>query len=332
MYDWLTLKRDVKTEEYDRISEYLSTRPHIVKWTPATGEIEWSQPVRESIRSDSHQVTIHVTHNTITISGSPARSMGYDCNVFGSSDLQECINSHLTTANAVLPFKLGRPEDFRITRLDITENYDMGGKAEVRQSLAYLRQFDGGRYRVQSKSETVYWGSGSSLRSGKAYAKGDHLRYENRKGALHSDQRIQLADRLLRLELKLGNKWFSRKRQEEVNILEYDYQAEFNDYFSKLIGTLEVKEMNLKEKLVEVSPTEGQALAAYRTWALIQSIGHMEARESMPKATWYRHAKMLRDAGIGWGDMAAGKVLPFKTRQLVLDKPVTSWDELQKAS
>lgn len=333
MLDWLTLKREVQPNEYEAIAEYLSEKPQIMKWTPSTGAIEWAQPVRESIRSDSHQVQIYVTYNTITISGSPCNSLGLSDNVFGTSNIREAISAHLAVATAILPFEVGQSSQYRITRVDVTHNFDMGGSSEVRQALAYLRSFDGGRYRVNTSAETVYWSQGSSLRSGKAYHKGSHIRYTNKRGTTDIDsERVNLSDRLLRLELKLGHAWFSRKRKENINSLDINYDEEFNNYFSQIIGNVEVKEMNLREKVINVSLSSGQGLSAYRTWALIKAVGHHEARDSMPASTWYRHTKLLKDAGLGWGDFATGQVVPLRKRTLILENSVTSWNHLRSLS
>jgi hypothetical protein len=220
---------------------------------------------------------------------------------------------------------------WRITRVDVTQNYSFGSAAEVRQALAYLRQFDGGRYKLDTRrGETVYWSPGSQLRSGKAYHKGPHLVYQRRKGqAQVSDDEIAMADRLLRLELQLSGGWWGRRRRAGEKQWSVDLSAEFAGYWGGLIGSVEVTNMNELELLEGVSPSKGQALAAYRTWGLVKMLGHREASASMPQSTWYRHKKILFDAGLGWGDLATGTVVPFRRTALVLDRPVTSWAEVR---
>ena len=88
--------------------------------------------------------------------------------------------------------------------------------------------------------------------------------------------------------------------------------------------------MNDLDRIKQVAPTEGQALAAHRTWCVIRSIGHQAARESMPKATWFRHKRILADAGFSWADLAAGKVVEFRRRTLVLERPITCWDDIRE--
>ena len=330
MIDWLTLRCEIPPELHDAVREYRSQRPELMKWTPATGVIEYATPCHENIRSDSHQITVKVG-GCFTVQGSPARSMGHAHNVFGSDDLVECARAHLLAAQKALPFELPPLNRWHITRVDVTHNYDLGGLTEVKQALAYLRQTDAGRYKVRTAAESVYWSPGSSMRSGKAYAKGPHLRYQARKEqAAPTERELRLADRLLRLELKLGNEFWRRRREEGISDYDADLQGEFARYFSGLIGAVEVTEMNDLDRIRQVAPTEGQALAAHRTWCVIRSIGHQAARESMPHNTWYRHKRILMAAGFSWADLAAGKVVEFRRRALVLERPITSWDEIKE--
>jgi II/X family phage/plasmid replication protein len=331
MIDYLTISRDLKPDEYETIRIYLEDKPQIMKYTPSTGIIDWQFPVREKIRSDSNEVILHVTHNKITLSGSPAISKGNTTNVFGTDNISESIISHVQAAQPLIPFPIGHPDDFNIMRLDITYNYDMGCASNVRQALAYLRLADSGRFRVRTQSETVYWNQSSNLRSGKAYHKGEHLRYLQRKrGDTIGEKRVLLADRLLRLELKLGSAWFRRQRKANVDIMNYDYREEHNKYFEQFIGDIEVNDMNLHERICNVAPTEGQGLSAYRTWSLIKVVGAESARLSMPKSTWYRHTHILKEAGLTTSDFTSGNIIPFRKRVIELSEPVQSWEELEK--
>src|SRR3569832_626733 len=121
------------------------------------------------------------------------------------------------------------------------------------------------------------------MRSGKAYAKGPHIRYQARKEqAAPTERELRLADRLLRLELKLGNEFWRRRREEGISDYDADLQGEFARYFSGLIGAVEVTEMNDLDRIMEVAATEGQAVAAHRSKREIRRIGHLAARDSMP--------------------------------------------------
>jgi II/X family phage/plasmid replication protein len=343
--DWLTLILDVPEHLQERCSRHAAQSWQICKVCPATGEVEWTTACHESVRSDTHQVQIQVTSARIKISGSPARSMGLENNVFGSDNLRQCARAHVRAAQIQLPdIPLPKPNAWKITRCDVTRNYDFGSAAEVRQALGYLRQFDGGRYKVNTKrGETVYWSPGSNLRSAKAYHKGPHLEMQVKKGqASATDRQIDWAQRLLRLEEQLSSQWWRRRRALGENQWSVDVFEEFENYFGGLIGKVEVVEMGELEAIRKVERknkdgemaliTENQALAAYRTWQVIRMVGHREAEASMPKSTWYRHKSILNDSGLQWGDFAVGQVVPFRRRCLVLDEPVTSWEELARVA
>lgn len=334
MIDWLTLVLDTPVELVPAVRAWAHERPHLMRYTPATGDVEWDVPAREVVRSDSHQVTLSATPSGIVVSGSPARAMGQASNVFGSCDVVECSRAHIALVGKLTGWALPDYQAWRCTRIDVTYNYDLGNLRTVRQALAILRQADGGRYKVRATAETVYWSPGARTRGGKAYAKGPHLRYQVKRGqAQATEEELELADRLLRLELRLGGEWFRRARQVAGPAWwVYDYQREHEAYFREQIGSVEVSEMTVQDRVIEAAPTEGQGLAAYRTWCLIKAVGHQNARESMPRSTWYRHLRILREAGLTWADLAAGEVLPFRRRVIELREPVLSWDELRMAS
>jgi len=94
---------------------------------------------------------------------------------------------------------------------------------------------------------------------------------------------------------------------------------------------------NILEKLKDVTDektgkkiSEGQALAAYRTWGLIKMVGQEEAKLSMPVRTWHRHKGLLFAAGLSWADFSAGNVVPFRRKTILIGEPVESWDDIRK--
>jgi len=85
---------------------------------------------------------------------------------------------------------------------------------------------------------------------------------------------------------------------------------------------------SLLKRLETVAPTAGQALAAFRTAGLVAQIGVETAAASMPVATWYRHRRLLLDAGLSLADLRAGHVVPLRAQRLILGAPVRSFSEL----
>jgi II/X family phage/plasmid replication protein len=230
--------------------------------------------------------------------------------------------------------------NWQCRRLDITANYDMGSSAQVKQALRLLLGTDAPRRRTNSDSkggDTVYWNPSSDLQAGKAYHKGAHLRMMNRRGhLLVDDETLDLADNLLRLELKLGSRWFRRYEDKDDwhTLTTYELTEIHHKFFNALIGSgVEVADMGtLLKELEKVCPTKGRALAAHRTWALIKTIGYTQTKNSMSSTTWYKHCEYLRLAGLSNADLSAGVVIPFRRQQLVLREPVLRWTEIRFAA
>lgn len=330
MLDWLTLRLSLNHFDSETRDELRSKSARICRIEP-DGEISWTIPARERLRSDTHSLTVRVGGD-IELSGSPAR-LGRPNNVFGSGDILDCFQSMAAWAGEFMGLDLPLdPTLWTCSRVDVTHNYDLGSPENVRQALNYLRHAEGGRYQVKTQSESVYWSPRSRLRAGKAYHKGPHVRYQvaKRQAELTSWQ-LEVCDRLLRLELKLGGQfWRERAYKPWYEFTEEEFNLVHEEYFGQFIGEVEVKEAdNILERLEEVSLTKGQAQAAYRTWALIRELGLETTRSIMPQSTWYRHKKLLNLVGLSWADFQARNIVPFRRKTIVLGEPVRSWDELK---
>ena len=329
MIDWLTLKLPITALDGKARSVLEGQNGRLIKLSKE-GEIEWQTPAREVVRSDSHQIAVLVA-SFVELSGSPARVTGGN-NVFGCGDMRTCADAMMTFVEAQLGASLPHdPALWSVTRIDVTHNYDLGSAAEVRQALAYLRHSEGGRFQVRTSSESVYFNAGSRHRSGKAYHKGAHARYQQKKGqALFNPLELDLADRLLRLELSLRSKWWHECVTPWYDFTETQLDRLHADYFSNFIKEVEVVEMDrLLESLEKVASSKGQALAAYRTWSLVKAIGMREAEASMPRRTWYRHRQILFEAGLRFADLQRSNVVPLRRKPILLGEPVRSWAELE---
>ena len=343
MIDWLTLRTPVGALG-PALAERVSACVGRVMCVDADGVLRWQRGYLDldALRSDSVGLYWQV-HGSVTgepllvIGGSPA-SVEYGINVFGSSDVRHCAGVLIRAASVSLGGVLPGLERWDCRRLDVTENYALRSASQVRQALRLLLAADASRARPRSMGgDTVGWNVGSDLQSGKAYAKGPQLCFLAKRG-LAADvlpwQR-ELAASLLRLELKLGSRWWRRREANSGawwELSEAELSALHIGYFGRFIGSMEVVDMGcLLRELQRVAPTEGQALAAHRTWALVRAVGRDNARGSMPRATWFRHVRHLRAAGLSDADLCAGTVVPFRRSVIQLDAPVRSWGELRAA-
>ena len=139
MIDWVTLRADWTAwpEPLRSAVEQARNKQGLALFIDADGEVEWRAYRRQQIRSDSHRVVCYIGSD-FELTGSPARSMGLSHNVWGSDDLAACVEAHIAAGSKGLGLELPR-YGWRCTRIDVTYNYDLGGAAECRQALAYLR-------------------------------------------------------------------------------------------------------------------------------------------------------------------------------------------------
>lgn len=339
MIDWLSLRLPLLTpdgsfviprEEIDRLTDKLGR----ILCISAGGEIQWETIKWESVRSDSHQLVVRVTDH-ICIQGSPARC-GQNDNVFGSDDILDCFRRMLGFAGQWLGLDLsGSPQDWQCTRVDVTQNYDLQEPSKVRQALLWLKQAEGGHYQTQTTSETIYWNQRSRLRSGKAYHKGPHMRRQVKRGEAElSPNRLDLSDRLLRCELKLGGQyWRERAIKKWHEYTPNDLNQIHHEYFKPLLGNMRVKDMNEKtlyEEVLKAASSKGRGQGAWKTYLMIKSDGMRQARDKTSKGSWYNHLKILHSAGFSLAQLQSPTVVPLvRHRVIELGNPVRSWEELE---
>ena len=343
LIDWLSLRLDSSScpdwGGWLRLREW---GDRILRYCPRTGETRWEVTAWDSIRSDSHQLAIKAGAGGLWVQGSPARVMGSGDTVFGAGlegrDIVACARAMIAFVERLL--HISPIPHFRLwslTRLDVTQNYDLGSAASVRVALAELRNVEGGRYRVsQQAGDTVYYSHLSRHRAGKAYAKGPHLvhllKQSTYTGCRYSESDLELAHRLLRLELRLGSKWFHQLPIAWYLLIWDNLKEQHDDYFMRMFGVEGITgvDMGFVDQFIKVAKTPAQGRGAARSWALVQAMGWQAARDMMPKSTWYLHQKIWKAAGLGDADISAGRVVSLR-RPLIMH-PVSSWDELRRAA
>lgn len=333
MIDWLTLSIPTTSIPAETLASLSEGQDRLIR-VGGDGLIRWEKPCHVDRRSDSHRLTISLG-SYLTIMGTPARIFSrFNDNVFGPDDIQQCALAMINTVSNEYG-QVPHPKHWRLTRLDYTYNYFLGSPDNVRQALEALRCTEGGRYQVRTDAETIYWSPKSAFRSGKAYAKGPHVVYQQKRSisALPTEH-VQATNSLLRLELSLRRHYWSR--QAKKRWYEYtpdDFKQAHNDYFSKLIGNLTVSiqsdlQKHIRQTAVDNGYTKTQGTAAYSTWLLIKEMGHAHVRQTMARSTYYRHKKILLAAGLSYTDFSNQKVVPIRSETITLGDPVNSWNEL----
>lgn len=341
LIDWVTARVPLDRLSPVALDAARTLGDRIIRFCPKTGQQRFEIAAWDSIRSDSHQVIARAGCD-LWMQGSPARVMGDGCTVFGSGssaalDLFGCVDRMRAFLAGHLGVELPETTEWIVSRVDITENLCLADLTQVKEALTVLRGTEGGRYKVSSQSgDSVYWGSKSRLRKGKAYAKGPHLRVllknKSYSGRRYSKEEIAAADRLIRLELTLGREWFARNGNPQA-IAPARLQHEWESYFGRMLGEAEVSDMarDIEERIKSVAASPGEAIAAYRCWLIIKERGWTQAKEMHTHNTWYRHLRVIRRAGLGDSDISLGQVVPFRRVQL-RSSVVRSWPELLNAA
>jgi II/X family phage/plasmid replication protein len=343
MIDWLTLRLPITAHFRDGMLDQLAYFLSTFTVHNSDGEEVRKKLVFDvdKLRSDSQGIYWSITHDGkqrfLTIGASPAH-LEHGHNVFGSGDIRHCAEVLILAASRMLGLFLPPPIAWHCTRIDYTFNYALRDHHQVKQALRELRKGDGIRQKAAvPKGDSVYWGQGSDLISGKAYDKGAQMIYLSKRNKLQATpEQISLASRLLRLELSLKARWFRRHYSEAGDFLQITQDQltqSHSKFFGQFIGDIEVATMDkLLTRLEFIAPSRGHALAAYSTWLRIREMGFEMAKASMPDSTFRRHKKYLLEAGLSQADLLGNNIIPIRRDVIRLAAPVLSWDDLRHAA
>lgn len=334
LIDWLTLSLSTNHIPISVIDHLVGLCPKNQRIS-ADGEIEYWSTAWMSQRSDYNSIAWHISHNQLIICGSPA-SLSSSNNVFGTSNIHDAFNIMLTFFKDELNVDIdSRIINWSCSRIDITRNADLTNQTNVQTALECLKHSNTRGNNVERRNTTVYWNKSSSLRSAKAYNKYEHaLQAIRKKQQTYTHGQLEKCKRLLRLELKLGRKWFYDKRQKDKNFHFSTLNDKVllnlhQDFFDPLIGSTEINTMSqLYEKLVNICNTESQARICYTFYKAIQLDGIMEIKRTYPKSTYYRNIKILKSAGLSVGDIQSGKILEFRRKTIKINDFPISWKKI----
>lgn len=320
-------------------------------------EMLWEQNryAFDSARSDSCRVFYTVrwigTESWLYVGGSPA-TLSQGNNVFGSMDIAEGAQWVILALQHEIKAVLPPHHLWECTRLDVTGNYVLPDAAAVKVALKQLSVCDGARRRASNVArggDTVMWSATSDLLAGKAYHKGPHLSHLLRTapGKYEIEPwQCSAADRLLRLEMRIGSRWFRRLRDgkhgEELKgktwmeLTPEILASVYCGFFEPLVGGQEVTGMERVEleKRIQAGSgvTAGQARSALGTYRAIKDEGYEAVKASMSLRTFRRHCAVLKAGGIAEADLVKGNVFQFKPVKIILAQPVASWEELRAAA
>ena len=358
LLDWITLRlpvRQLPPVLQERLYENMDTvacmtcdkngMPTEIKW-------ESKRLNFDALRSDAEGLyftSCYVGNVAYFYIGASPASLQYETNVFGSLDMLSGADALIARACKAFSSLLPRAEEWELCRLDVTGNYALPDFAMVKTCLRTLLQTDSARRKATSAKnggDTVLWSPTSDLIAGKAYHKGPHLRYLREKKQIElDDEHLALADRLVRLELRIGSRFWrlmrTRLKHKFYGRKWWELTAEeltgiHREFFGPIVEGVEVRDMGRVDLIELIAAangiSQGRAKAAYGTYRAIKDSGLDEVKAGMSEATFYRHKKYLKEAGISDADLMAGNVIQFRPVRIVLAHPVACWDDVRRAA
>lgn len=331
--DWLSVSQDYPEGGLPLVNAgvvWATDEDGVLKWrTVKAVQHEGSFETSLTVKCDGHRVTF---------SGNVSR-FGRPDNLFGF-DLAECF----TRVNRVLavyglpPFTAGERIErakrgdvryqytgARISRLDLTANYQAGSAEAAHLVMQYLSTQHNGRKKGQAygDGETVDWGRGSRRQYWKAYIK--HLEMLRHSPDLADSQIVKFCREsgLIRFEGTIRS-----------NALTDLGAAFLGDYESgwamgQLIALFN-SECGVMTRAERSTDDLDELPKALRSTARDYLAG-MDCRQTLSRATFYRHRSALLPFGL---DIAMRNVQPFKPRVRVVQltrAEVPSWYQLHAA-
>lgn len=304
----------------------------------ADGELDW-----KTVRAVKHEGSFETSLNVrcdgyrVTFSGNVSR-FGRPDNLFGF-DFWTCLErvNRVLAHYGLPPFTAGQRIEriskgqvryewtgARISRIDLTANFETGSEANAHAVMQYLGSQHAGRHegRVLGQGETVAWGTGSRRQYWKAYIK--HL--ELRRHASLPDEHLS---RVIEHCATRGVVRFEGTLRS--NALTDMGAAFLGDYESGwAMGQL----LRLFQEHTEVmqraekSTDDLDDLPKHLRATARDYMAGMDVSRSLSRATFYRHRRELLHYGI---DIAVRNVRPFTPRVRVIElRPaeIPSWYQL----
>lgn len=235
-------------------------------------------------------------------------------NLFGVAGLNDvCFSVRYmikfveSSLDVVLPDYL----DWEVMRLDWAINYKIGEEA-VKEWFIKMNNLYYPRRKVvrHDLSGLMFPGTTTTLKfydKCKEFVKNDYkvLRKFDAGKAL---ELLEFSKGILRVELEVKKKKFaydlSKKEVFVRDLLGYDFHELFNCEIMKVLKVgREMKisndSLSVKKRLrLRYGSNLGSLL--YATWLRLSIEGYEAVKNDMKKATFYRHVKYLREAGVSW--------------------------------
>jgi II/X family phage/plasmid replication protein len=234
-------------------------------------------------------------------------------NVYGGPcDVQAACTWFVGLVGELLGCELPSAAEWVIRRLDWAEVFELS----LAGCAAYVRALSGGVYprRVVHRygDESVMWpGQGSSLKvyhKGPEFAKHDRARCRSVFGERETLELAWQAGRKLRVEVELKAKVLDEHFNGDPRVACVT-RAWVEHMYDRLVGRV-LRDGRSGMEVVRTAETvlarlvgvygARRARAVYGSWLALSAVGEDRVRELLTVRTFYRHRKMLVEAGCSW--------------------------------
>jgi len=247
----------------------------------------------KSVGGDGQGMATH-----LYLHGNPSKFLqGH--NIFGSDDLIPLVYDTFVRICDVLDLQpqlteLGavRAGDFNLSRIDINYSFSLPTRSDVRAWLRAAEFKSKTRHgRPSMKGGTLYWGKSSRRWAIKAYSKGEEIEAPKHRlpDQLRETKLSKWADNKLRIELVLRSKQLKELNLETAKAL---MPARIKTLYRDYLGRLE-----MNEQIALSTEQQLEFPQRLRSTYILWRSGE-DLRDTLPKATYYRHRKDLLGYGI----------------------------------
>lgn len=242
-------------------------------------------------------------------------------NIFGGSeDFQSCVFYLIRFLERQLGVTLPVYSDWLVKRIDFAYVFDLGSFSAVQEFFYLMKNAYYPRRSVDHHGLHGLYASASTTalkfyHKGKEFKKHDFRRLVS-SGFLSENEAFSLlsyANRILRVEVEIKTK----KLKYDFQKLRYGHEPYVKDITSEYLISVYETEVdrfmkegkNSSDKVRSMLEVESRLYSMYRSdlasrlfgaWIRISALGIDKYKEAVPRRTFYRHIKQLKDAGISW--------------------------------
>ena len=259
--------------------------------------------------------------------------MNHNC-YGGPDDIHKSIAYLVKFLEEIMYVKLPDYQDWEVKRIDVAKIYHFKDKNICRKIVGNLRNsyYTRRKPRIYDTS-VMFSGSTTSVKlywKGPEFEKHDYKRVKKyimrevdrswnkdnsdllqHKLAMlqkHFDQVLEKAYRIIRYECEIKTRKLKEAFESDTVLVKSLSDEKLNEIADNELYKLMKEEDNMDivrrsdlvlERLHQLYGTS-QANALYSTWIKLVQFGESQAKETMSRATYYRHKKLLVEAGVSW--------------------------------